>query len=585
MVVRRDSTHGTDGERNMEMMVRSGFTIPAWLAVSLVACGEPMPPVACSSFPPQTVKVGDEVTLEPCFEDPEMGALTLAAESSNREVATAGVLGDEVRIAGVSPGTAAVTVTATDPDMLTAEVAIEILVPNLPPRVAEELPPASVEPGDAVRLVLSEYFIDPDGQELVYDAVSLDTLVASTALSADTLVITGVSAGETTVRATATDAGGLSVTAPIEVEVRGNDSPVVAKPIPPAVVETGQTILRQLSDHFSDPDGDELVYDATSSDTLVGAVSLSADTLTVTGGSLGTAKVTVTATDPGGLSATTQWDFTVIEPSFRDDFDSEASLDNWEVPEGTTAEIDNGVLVLPSADGEQWTFVRRSWRTTDWMASARMANLTEDSWVQLVIWFSSAGRPRDAIALQVGENPDPTWETEDTNWRLLEKRGGAWKVDRSGESEAVGGLGEMVEVTLSHVGTTFSVAIGDSVVYSITGGVSGSSYFTSHVSLAVWTQSGATGTGVFDWVEVGRGQPSLREAAKHGSLPHHGAGARVEFGAIKWLRMGTRFRRMALEATHDRNRSTLSAKGSHDEMVAGRGRAIPARHEARRKPH
>ncbi len=59
-----------------------------------------------------------------------------------------------------------------------------------------------------------------------------------------------------------------------------------------------------VSSYFTDPDGDTLAYSATSGDTTVVTVSVSGDTVTVTPGAVGAAEITVTATDPGGLSAT-----------------------------------------------------------------------------------------------------------------------------------------------------------------------------------------------------------------------------------------------------------------------------------------
>ena len=540
----------TVGEKGMGMVVPRGFTIPAWLAVALVACGdERMPPFACSNFPQQTITVGEGVVLEPCFEDPEFGALALAARSSNPEVATGEVLGDEVRIAGVSPGTAAITVTATDPDMLTAELAIEVLVPNRPPLLRVEIPSARLKPGAAVRLALSDHFFDPDGQELVYDAMSSDTLVASIVLSADTLAVTGMSAGEDIVTVMATDPDGLSVTAPIRVVVRVNRPPVVVKAIPPELVGTEQAIFRRLHSHFKDPDRDELVYDAMSSDTLVASVALSADTLAVTGVSAGQETVTVTATDPDGLSATAELDVRVIDNvlPFRDDFEQEASLDNWEVGEGTTADISDGVLVLTSSDGKL-ALVRRPILATHWTATARMGKVSEDSWVQLALWFSGPSRPADGYALLIGKG----------KWQLLENSGDEWQVAAGGESEAVDGAHHMVDVTLSHVGPEFSVAVGDTVLFSDTDIGSGSDYSVAYLTLAVVPQFNAKGakTGVFDWVEVNGAaadwtevegvQPSLRESTRRGPLPRHGVDGLVEVGGISWPRMGRRLRRPTL---------------------------------------
>ena len=148
------------------------------------ACDDgPQPPVACASIPAQTTYVGQKTLVEPWFEDPEMGLLTLAAVSSNPGVATAEVLGDKVQFVAVAPGTAAITVTATDPDGLSGELTFEALVPNQPPQRREdhhgdvvEIPAFFLEVGgpEAER-VLSEYFADPDGQELGYGATSSDT--------------------------------------------------------------------------------------------------------------------------------------------------------------------------------------------------------------------------------------------------------------------------------------------------------------------------------------------------------------------------------------------------------------------------
>ena len=200
------------------------FLLPLAVATAgIIGCDDPMPPVACGTIPQQAVTVGFEIQVEPCFEDPEMGALTLAAVSSNPEVATAEMLGDKVRIAGVSPGTATIAVTATDPDMLEGELNFDVLVPNRAPRLLAPMPSVGrIDPGDAVSFTLSEYFVDPDGQVLSYGTKSSDTTVASVTLTADTLVVAGVSEGTATVTVTATDPGGLSVTGRMNVTVRRN---------------------------------------------------------------------------------------------------------------------------------------------------------------------------------------------------------------------------------------------------------------------------------------------------------------------------------------------------------------------------
>lgn len=66
-----------------------------------------------------------------------------------------------------------------------------------------------------------------------------------------------------------------------------------------------------VSGAFSDPDGDPLSYEATSDASDIATASVSGSDVTVIGEAPGSATVTVTATDPGGLSATQTFAVTV----------------------------------------------------------------------------------------------------------------------------------------------------------------------------------------------------------------------------------------------------------------------------------
>ena len=77
------------------------------------------------------------------------------------------------------------------------------------------------------------------------------------------------------------------------------------------LTEDGSATTVNVSARFSDPDGDALSYRATSSRTSVVRVSVSGSRLTLTPRDAGTAVVTVTARDPGGLSATQRFMVTV----------------------------------------------------------------------------------------------------------------------------------------------------------------------------------------------------------------------------------------------------------------------------------
>ena len=81
-----------------------------------------------------------------------------------------------------------------------------------------------------------------------------------------------------------------------------NAAPTVGM-IAASEVAAGEAVTIQLSSFFGDPDGDDLVYEAATSDAAVAAVSVSGIKLTIAGAGEGAATVTVTARDPGGLSA------------------------------------------------------------------------------------------------------------------------------------------------------------------------------------------------------------------------------------------------------------------------------------------
>ena len=76
-------------------------------------------------------------------------------------------------------------------------------------------------------------------------------------------------------------------------------------------VAAGEAVTVDLSSFFGDPDGDELAYEAASSDAAVAVVSVSGSEVSIEGASEGAATVTVTARDPGGLSAEQSFDVVV----------------------------------------------------------------------------------------------------------------------------------------------------------------------------------------------------------------------------------------------------------------------------------
>ncbi len=88
-------------------------------------------PVATGSIPAVSLASGETVPLEvsPYFDDPDGGALSYRASSSNPRVAVVSVSGLTMSISGVAAGTTTLMLTASDPGGLTAahEVAVTVV--------------------------------------------------------------------------------------------------------------------------------------------------------------------------------------------------------------------------------------------------------------------------------------------------------------------------------------------------------------------------------------------------------------------------------------------------------------------------
>ena len=187
-----------------------------------------------------------------------------------------------------------------------------------------------------VRFSVRSWFMETSGSALSYSARSLHTAVAivDDEMCGSMLKINAVSAGSATIRVTAS-ANGMSATQTMSVTVANdatfvtststNSAPVAVGTIAAkAFTQVTSPIRFVVSPYFSDPDGDDLFYTPSLSPTGMVEASITDSTLTLTARMKGTATVTVTARDPGGLEVT---------QSFRATIANSAP-----VPEGTIAD-------------------------------------------------------------------------------------------------------------------------------------------------------------------------------------------------------------------------------------------------------
>ena len=277
-------------------------------------------PAAVGSIAAQTITAGESATVNVSsyFNDPDGDALTYTATTSDAGVATTSVAGSTVTITGVAAGSATITVTARDPDGATATQSISVTVEaaNQAPVPVSSLGELTFEQGGEVTVHVAEYFNDPDGDPLTYSAASSDTTVVTATTSDTTVVVVGVGAGSATVTVTATDPGGLSATQDMAVMILpGNQAPQLGDSIPAQMIMVGDTVRLVVSANFTDPDGDDLTYEAVSSDTGIATALASGDTVTIGGQAAGGVSVTVSASDQQGLSASQEVMVTVEKPT------------------------------------------------------------------------------------------------------------------------------------------------------------------------------------------------------------------------------------------------------------------------------
>ena len=266
-------------------------------------------------IPDQALHAGEQVTIDlsPYFRDPDGDPLTYTAASSAAAVASVSVSGTALTVTGVSLGSARVTVSASDPAGQAATQSFQATVSNRAPEPRDSIPDQALHAGEQVTIDLSPYFRDPDGDALTYTAASSAAGVVSVSVSEAELTVTGVSLGSARVTVSASDPAGQAATQSFEATV-SNRAPEPRDSIPDQALHAGDQVTLDLSPYFRDPDGDPLTYTAASSAAAVASVSVSGTALTVTGVAVGSARVTVSASDPAGQAATQAFDVSVTAP-------------------------------------------------------------------------------------------------------------------------------------------------------------------------------------------------------------------------------------------------------------------------------
>lgn len=286
-------------------------------------------PMLAIPFKDLTLEMGKhaDVTLDGVFEDD--GDLTYTVSFDDDTVAHAvyRVATNVIRVYGDTVGSATATVTATDDagQSVSDSFLVTVTVPNHPPMLVGEIVGTTLEVGEHMDFSLDGVFEDEG--ELTYSTESSNDDIADALyrVSTNSVRVYAIGVGTTTITVTATDDVGQVARAKFTMVIEpANDPPMLSGMLDDQVVTVGTPETMSVASAFTDPDDDALSFTAASSDTSVATVAMSGADLTTTGVSAGTATITVTATDPGGLSASGTFNVDVeTAPMLVRDFDDE----------------------------------------------------------------------------------------------------------------------------------------------------------------------------------------------------------------------------------------------------------------------
>lgn len=274
-----------------------------------VTVGRPNQPPTISPIPAQSLRVRETLDVPYTASDPDADPLQHNAVSDTPGVVTAGInVPGAIRLIGVAPGTATVTLTVTDnihPATI-ATFAVTVVQGNAPPTV-NAVPPQTLSVNETRDVGYSVF--DPDGDLLTASASSDNPGAVGAAINTPgQITLTGVSAGTATVTLTITDGINPAVSTTFTVSVAAVNLPPVIETIFPQTLGVAETITVPYT--ASDPDGDALSASVQSDNTGVVTAAVSAPgQIALSGAGAGTTTVTLTVTD--GVNAPVSMPFTV----------------------------------------------------------------------------------------------------------------------------------------------------------------------------------------------------------------------------------------------------------------------------------
>lgn len=261
-------------------------------------------PVFNASAPDQGLAVGETVTVNLDFSDPDGDTVNMSAVSDNTAVANiTGATVMSIDITGNSVGSAVITVTLNDGNGGITEdtIAVTVSTPNSNPVFTVEPLPIVLNQGETS--IVDLMFSDPDGDTVTFTAVPANTGVATaTPIDGTSFNVTGVAGGNTTILVTLEDGNGGTATRTITITVNAaasNNAPEFTVEPLDIIVEQGDSepVLLQVND----PDGDPLTLTVVLENPSLATITIiDASSFTVQGNTVGTTNATLQLQDGEG---------------------------------------------------------------------------------------------------------------------------------------------------------------------------------------------------------------------------------------------------------------------------------------------
>ena len=245
------------------------------------------------------------------FSDPDGDILLFQVTVEDPTIVDASISGSTLTVVGIGVGASNVTVQAIDsPDGTPASSTFRVTVENQAPTVVAEIADHTVVRRDTVSVDLTTVFEDLDDDPLQFQAMSANPSVASAVIQGSMLTVTAESINSTLITVTANDGFGGEAADTFLITVE-NQAPIIVAAIADHAMNRGDTYVVDLSMVFEDADDDPLAYDVQFSQAMVASSAIQGSMLTITGESVDSTFVTVTADDGFGGTVSDVFEITI----------------------------------------------------------------------------------------------------------------------------------------------------------------------------------------------------------------------------------------------------------------------------------